>query len=616
VNPTLQNWGRRLTGALQSPLSLGLMAAVLILLLLLKTCHSPGPEAPVRGTTTPSKAATNSPATVNPAPADTAARVSQSAVPSAGESAAADTGRSGVSGTNASASAVAGATSGLPRTSAAHAQIERAAAASQTAANAVPQVAPQTAPKLVPQATPRAPSKAAIAAAPELLLEVHINQQPEHETAVLLSTGTSPDKGLYAKASDLERWRLRLPSTQPRLHQGEQYFALDAIPDLRYRVDSATQTLWISAPPTAFTGTIVDGLFPQNPRPQHAPWGGFLNYDFLGTHTSTLDSVNGLFEAALFNDWGVGTSTFLALNLNQTDREWVRLDTVWTHDDPDRMTTLKAGDSITDGGMTGLATRFGGIQYGTNFSTQPYFVSLPLPTLKGEAALPSTVQLYVNGVLKSTQQVPPGPFTVPAVPVVTGAGQTTMVVQDMLGRQQVISAPFYATANLLKAGLNDYSFSVGALRHNYGLVSDDYGPFAASGKFRHGFTNDFTGEVHGEISSGLEDASLGGTYSVPALGAVSLAVAGSHSDLGNGVLGLLGWQQQWHVFNAGVSVQLASPDFTELGYDGLPAPSKQIAADVGAFFGRSSSAALTYVDQDNPQFGHVRLLTASYSKVY
>ena len=160
---------------------------------------------------------------------------------------------------------------GSPRISGAGGQSGHAAVTSQAAPQSAPQAAPKAAAQAAPQAAPRPASQAAIAAAPELLLEVHINQQPEHETAVLLSTGPSPDKGLYAKASDLARWRLRLPNTQPRLHQGEQYFALDAIPDLSYRVDGATQTLWISAPPTAFTGTIVDGLFPQNPQPQHEP---------------------------------------------------------------------------------------------------------------------------------------------------------------------------------------------------------------------------------------------------------------------------------------------------------------------------------------------------------
>jgi outer membrane usher protein len=457
-------------------------------------------------------------------------------------------------------------------------------------------------------------TSATTAAAPiELLLEVHVNQQAAHETALLLDFGTTPNDGLFAKGSDLAHWRLRLPGTQ-RLSQGEPFYALNAIPGLSYRVDSATQTLWISAPPTDFAdATIVDGLITQSPRPQHTPWGGFLNYDFLGTRSSGINSVNGLFEASLFNDWGVGTSTFLGQNLNRADRAFVRLDTVWTHDDPNKMTTLKLGDNITDAGLTGLATRFGGIQYGTNFSTQPYFVTFPLPALKGDAALPSTVQLYVNGVLRATQQVPPGPFTVPAVPVVTGAGQATVVVQDMLGRQQVISAPFYASSSQLKAGLNDYSFSVGALRDDYGLASDDYGPFAASGLFRHGFSGDFTGELHGEVSPGLQDVSLGGAYSTPAIGALNLATAASHGKLGDGVLGSLGVQQQWQILNAGANLQVASPHFTELGYDGLPAPRKQIATNVGAFLGHSSSASLTYLDQESPLFGHVRLLSASFS---
>ena len=466
----------------------------------------------------------------------------------------------------------------------------------------------------MPRAATTSTPQAATAVTPsELLLEVHINQQPSTETALFLSTGSTPSAGLYAKGSDLARWRLRLPTARPRLFQGEEFLALDAIPGLSYQVDGATQTLWINAPPAAFAGTVVDGLITQNPRPQHTPWGGFLNYDFLGTRSSGVSSINGLFEAAMFNDWGVGTSTFLGQDLNRAGRELLRLDTVWTHDDPDSMTTLGLGDNITEGGLTGLATRFGGIQYGTNFSTQPYFVTFPLPSLKGEAALPSTVQLYVNGVLKSTQQVPPGPFSVPAVPVVTGAGQATVVVQDLLGRQQVINAPFYATSALLKAGLDDYSFSVGALRDNYGLASNDYGPFAASGLFRHGFSDDFTGELHGEVSPGLQDASLGGSYATPALGALNLAMAGSHGNLGSGALGLLGLQQQWQNFNAGANVQLASPHFTELGYSGLPAPRRQISADAGVFLGRSSSANLTYLDQDSPLFGHVRLLTATYS---
>ncbi|MBU6509312.1 MAG: fimbrial biogenesis outer membrane usher protein [Gammaproteobacteria bacterium] len=445
------------------------------------------------------------------------------------------------------------------------------------------------------------------------MLEVHLNQQPWHETDLFLGFGATADKNLYAKGTDLERWRLRLPAVQPYLYQGEKFYPLDAIPGLTYHVNAATETLLISAPPSDFTGSVVDGLFPHNPQPQHTPLGGFLNYDFLGSRSPVLSSVNGLLQAGVFNDWGVGTSSFIGQDITHAHSHWTRLDTTWTHDDPDDMTTLQLGDSITNGGMTGLPVRLGGVQYGTNFATRPYFITFPLPTIGGQTALPSTVQLYVNGVLKESQQVAPGPFSVPAVPVVTGPGNATLVVRDILGREQVISESFYASSNLLKSGLNDYAFSAGKLRENYGLDSNDYGPFAATGLFRHGFSDVFTGELRAESSAGLQDASVGATWAAPRAGIFNAALAASHSPLGSGVLGLIGYQWQGETFNAGLNTQLASPRFTELGYNGLPAPHKQITASVGAFMGRAGSASLAYLDQSSPLFGHTRLLTASYS---
>ena len=453
----------------------------------------------------------------------------------------------------------------------------------------------------------------ATAAAPiELLLEVHINQQRWHETDLFLSFGT-PGKNLYAKGSDLERWRLRPPAVTLYMYQGEKYYPLDAISALTYQLEPSTETLLITAPAAGFTGTVVDGLFPENPQPQHTSPGGFLNYDFLGTRSTGLTAINSLLAAGLFNDWGVGTSSFLGQNINHAHSQWTRLDTTWTHDNPDTMTTLQLGDSINDGGMAGLAVRMGGIQYGTNFATRPYFITFPLPAIGGQAALPSTVQLYVNGILKQSQQVPPGPFSIPAVPVVTGPGTATVVVQDMLGREQVISSSFYATADLLKSGLDDYSFSIGKLRDNYGLESNDYGPSAATGTFRHGFTDDFTGELRAETSASLKDMSVGATYATPDTGVFNTALALSHSSLGHGALGLIGYQRQWQMFNAGANIELASPDFTELGYNGQPAPHKQITASVGAFLGGGGSVSLAYLDQDSPLFGQARLITANYS---
>ena len=448
----------------------------------------------------------------------------------------------------------------------------------------------------------------------EELLSVVINGQPTNKTYLFLCPSSLSNAPLYARKADIQEWRMHVPDVAPLVFDGIKFYPLDDIPGVTYRIDNATQTLYITSPAGAFQSTIVDGFFRASPKPQKTPWGGFLNYDFLGTHASGQTHVDGLFELGLFNDWGVGTSNFLDQNMTHAGSHLIRLDTAWRHDDPGDMTTLTIGDSITRGGQTGLDVRIGGVQYGTNFSTQPYFVTFPMPGLSGNAAVPSTVDLYVNSVLKSTQQVPSGPFTVPAVPVVTGPGQVTLVVRNALGQQQVITTSFYASSSLLKQGLNDYSFSVGKLRENYGLDSNDYRNFMATGLFRHGFTQHFTGEVYGEFSNLVNDVSLGATLANTSTGAINTAVAVSHSQLGSGVLGRFGLQRQWESFSLGGNIQLASPRFTEVGYNGLPAPRKQNAVTAGEAFGRGlGSVYASYMDQESPLFGRTRLLTAGYS---
>lgn len=448
----------------------------------------------------------------------------------------------------------------------------------------------------------------------EVLLEVHINGQDGYGDATLMSLDTDPNKSLYATASELKHWRLLQPDIEPREYAGDKYYPLRAIPGLDYHVDNSTATLWITVPAKDFTGTnIVGGPLAKNPMPQATPPGGFLNYDFFATRDPTAGTtVNGLFEAGVFNNWGVGTSQFLAQNVGRAHSHLIRLETVWIRDNPADMTSLQVGDSFSHGGMTGLSVLMGGVQFGTDFSTRPYFLTFPLPALAGETATPSTLQLYLNGKLSKTEQVPPGQFLMPVVPIQTNPANIELVVRDALGRQQIITTSFYASSQLLKTGLNDYSFNFGKLRENFGLGSNDYGPLAATGLFRHGFSDRFTGEVRGEASENVQDFGLGAAYADILTGELDGAVAVSHSRLGQGALGRLVWRRQWRVFNLGGSVQLASPRFTELGYNGQPAPRRQITASVGGSFGPAGSASLLYLDQDNLGT-RTRLLSTNYS---
>src|SRR5215469_2975407 len=463
----------------------------------------------------------------------------------------------------------------------------------------------------------------------ELLLEVHINQQVMPQPALFLEI--QPGNMLLARGVDINAWRLYLPASPPYKYEGQDFYPLQDISGLQYDLDMANQKIEITVPAAALQSSVVDGFQAENPPPQRAAFGAFLNYGLDASHGAGNNYLNAFLEAGIFNSWGVLTNTMLgnnitggnttlapsagtATNSTGTPHKWVRLETTFTQDHPDTATTLKVGDAITNPGMTGLPVRFGGIQYGTNFTTQPYLITFPMPSYQGQAQLPSTVNLYVNGVLQRSQQIQPGAFTIPDVPTVTGPGVVTVAVQNTLGQEQIVSLPFYASSELLKTGLNDYSYSVGSLRNNFGVFSNDYGPGLGTGVFRRGFSDSFTGELRAETTSGEQALSLGGSYGSNVLGVLSGSVAASHSKtLGSGTMGELGLQRSGDIFSFGFDARVTNSRFTELGYLGMAAPRRQATANVSMAMGHKGDVSVAYVNEYVPLIGQQQIVTGSYS---
>ncbi len=147
----------------------------------------------------------------------------------------------------------------------------------------------------------------------------------------------------------------------------------------------------------------------------------------------------------------------------------LRTDTYWRTDLPGRMQTLVIGDTISSAGAWSQPVRYSGVRYARDFTLAPAYVTYPMPSISGSAALPSTVDVLINNRHNSSSTVQPGPFELTNVPTVTGAGQMQLVVRDLLGRETVISQNYYLAPVLLKPGLSDFSFEAGSLRENYGL---------------------------------------------------------------------------------------------------------------------------------------------------
>lgn len=455
-----------------------------------------------------------------------------------------------------------------------------------------------------------APSKAPPECGAELLLTVLINGVifPICEHLVHLTNGR-----LAALPQAFQHWRIRLPTAAPIRYEGEDYFPLDAVKGLSYHINEAIQELVIEAPPNIFLPTRVSeqpGSLSHMPAPSP---GGFFNYDLSSLSSPGATSNSGLLELGAFNRHGVGTGTFLWQDTGD-NKGVTRLDTTWTRDEPDNMFRLRLGDTISRSGAWGRSIRFGGIQWGTSFATQPGFVPFPLPGTRGEAALPSTVDVYVNNTLRLHRDVPSGPFEIFNVPVITGQGDVRLVVTDLLGRQQVITQPYYASPTLLRKDLTDYSYEAGFVRNKYGVNSDDYGRFLGAATYRLGVTNHFTRELRAEVLRDQQTAGVSGVYLWPTFGTGNASVALSHSPAGNGGLLSMGVQRLAQQMSFTLQGQFNSRQFAQVGLlPGATSPRQTLTATVGFSLPGKESVSLSYLRQSYWSQADNRLVSASYS---
>ena len=414
------------------------------------------------------------------------------------------------------------------------------------------------------------PKSLKAAAAEEMWLAVAVNGQLTGTTALVRY---DHDGNLWVSEDELRSWRLTLPTEADTSLPGTTLYALNAYPGLKFRVDEAAQTLAVDAPAKLFNSVQVSGRTSGYAPAPPAPPGGFFNYDVVGTHDPDGNGASALLEAGAFGGFGTAVTRFLARRTTAllpsgktTPPQSVRLESTWTIDRPDSLASFRVGDSITSASRWwGGAVRFGGLQWASNFATQPGLVTMPLPSIGGESALPSTLELYVNNALRVRQDVPEGPFNIRDVPIVSGEGQIRVVVRDLLGREQVISQSYYSSPQLLRAGLHDYSIETGAVRENFALANNDYGRPLVTGTERYGFSDRFTGEIHAELLEDQQTVGLAGGWLLQDIGLLSAAIATSNSAMGTGQLVSLGFERTASRFSVGMNGEAASAEFMRVG---------------------------------------------------
>lgn len=432
-----------------------------------------------------------------------------------------------------------------------------------------------------------------------VLLEVSLNGIAQEVAALL----RDPAGRIYAPRAAFLSWRLRLPHKPSLVFEGEDYYLLSAVAGVDTTEDSANQRLSIEAAAEAFQASTVSVAQSRKVAAQAESFGAYLNYDLLAEKNASQKSLGGAVEAVLFTSRGVAAATAVARIGDQS--RLTRLDTSWTFDSPERMASLRIGDSFTRGGTGGAPLRFGGIQLARNFATQPGFLTLPLPSVAGSAAAPSVIDVFVNNALASQREVEAGPFRLDELPVVSGSGDVRLIVRDALGRESITTQSYYAAPQLLRKKLHDFSYELGFLRENYGGAGDRYGALTASATHRYGFTDDLTGAVHLEATRSKQVVGLGADILQSRFGVFSASLAASRTRQGSGGLLALGFDRQADGFSIGARGELTSRHYSYVGLpEGQSAPSKTLQAFAGlpTAFGSVSASYLLRDGRAEPRF--------------
>lgn len=378
-----------------------------------------------------------------------------------------------------------------------------------------------------------------------------------HYDTGLVVPVTQREGAFYISSADLLRADL------PPEHVPTGEVNLSTLSQVRVEYDSAAQRLLLSVP-RDWVAARVTSFGGGNARSKpHYGRGALLNYDFYTNHTGNIGGQASIWhEFRYFDENGSFSSTGYAredFSGNNGQQEgYVRYDTTLLVTNEDEATTWSVGDVISDALSWSTSVRMGGISYGRDFSLRPDLVTWPLPAFSGEAAVPTSVDLFINGYRSGSTQLQPGPFTLTNLPYINGAGDAVLITTDALGRQVSTTLPFYVTSDLLKQGLSDGAVTLGSLRRNYGIQNFDYGPAAGSGSYRYGLTDWLTLEGHGEAAEDLALTGAGTVLKLGRFGVVNSSYTRSRMRGNSG--GQVGWGYQYSTSAFSVATQHSRRD--------------------------------------------------------
>jgi outer membrane usher protein len=448
------------------------------------------------------------------------------------------------------------------------------------------------------------------------ILRVVLNQEEKGEFFV----NVTDDGGFLIRIEDLKKMGFSEIRGEVLALEGEEFVSLKSMEGVKTVFDEKKLVLELTADPQLLEKRVFTLRYPRQAKVYYPKdTAAFLNYNlaYYARNSFTYDST------VLTNQLGFRAGDFLFLSDSSYSQrkgeggEFVRLMSNITYDRREDLKRIVVGDSFGSSGELGSTLNMGGISFSKNYNINPYFIKYPEIGFSGLASLPSEVEVYRDGVLIRKERVAPGGFDLRDIPTYVGAGHAEVVLKDPFGREQRIQLPYYFTDTLLKKGLHEYSYNLGFLREDFGVVSNRYNDFAFLGFHRYGISDSLTAGIGAEASRRVLNLALSSTFSVPwQLGVINGSVAWSDSKRrGDGIGGSVSYLYQGQKLSFNLLLRGFTRDYSNISIETVQERTKY-EASVGAGYFSSTLGSLSLGFDATKKYAGLdtKSVLASYSR--
>ena len=438
----------------------------------------------------------------------------------------------------------------------------------------------------LPAVAQRGATSAVLPTVERLVLAATLDGVPVAEPVLVRRQGGA----IRMRAADLRAMGIAVPGAEGEL-------PLADVPGLTAVIDDRAQAIALTRSSTV-QQVRIDGGRPTDAAVAvtRSVWGGIVNYDTAVTRVRRTAVAGALVDAVVYGPAGLfQAGAVLSSRSDRGQRHVQRLDTGFTTGDAATARRLTIGDTIAGATEQSRPVRLGGVQIANDSDLRPDLVTFPVPDIAGSAAVPSAVDLIVNGSRQAAGSVRAGKFAVTDLPVQTGVNTITVAVRDALGRETRQTVSTYVSRALLRRGLSAWSAEAGWVRTGYATAADRYADFVASGSGRTGVSDRLTMEGHVEIGGRVGVGTVGAAIGLGPAGTLSGSIGATR---GGGTQLALGYERMARPFAIAVHYLRQSNKWYDIAADhGAVTRGHLLSATAGLDLGRFGNLGITAIDQ-------------------